>query len=289
MSVDITYKNGATVLERLENFDIESILECGQCFRWERNKKNDYTGIVENKVVRVVQTGDSIKFIGCTLNDFNDFWFSYFDIGTDYASIIKKLSADDEIMKTATGFAPGIRILKQPLFETLISFIISANNSIPNIKHIIASLSSMYGERIVFENNEYFSFPDPLTLANADVKDIALSKAGYRSQYIRKTAVAFMTNPLTVTMLKDMDYTNAKKKLMEYTGVGSKVADCTLLFSDSFTNAFPVDVWVKKVMEELYLKEDTSIKKINDYAINKFGNLGGYAQQYLFFYARSNL
>ena len=289
MAVDITYKNGVLVLKRLGNFDIESILECGQCFRWERNKKNDYTGIVGKNVVRIAQTGDSVEFIGCDLNDFNDFWFSYFDLGTDYEAIIKELSANDEIMKTAAGFAPGIRILKQPLFETLVSFIISANNSIPNIKRIITSLSSMYGKRIIFENNEYFSFPEPTALANADVKDIALSKAGYRSQYIKKTAAAFMTDPLTVTMLKDMAYANAKKKLMEYTGVGSKVADCTLLFSGAFTNAFPVDVWVKRVMEELYLKEDTPIKKISDYAINKFGNLGGYAQQYLFFYARSNL
>ncbi len=289
MMLDIIDKNGITVLRGLRNFNIETILECGQCFRWEKNNENDYTGIVGSKVIRISQKGDSAEFIGCTLNDFNEIWHRYFDMETDYGLIINTLSADDEVMRTAAGFAPGIRILRQPLFETLISFIISANNSIPNIKRIISALSSMYGEKIIFGNREYYSFPDPEVLAGVGIEDIMRSKAGYRSQYIKKTATAYAKDPITVAMLKNMGYAEAKKKLMEYAGVGSKVADCTLLFSGSFTNAFPVDVWVKKVMEELYLKEDTPIKKISEYAIDKFGNLGGYAQQYLFFYARSNM
>ena len=289
MMLDIIDKNGITVLRGLRNFNIETILECGQCFRWEKNNENDYTGIVGSKVIRISQKGDSAEFIGCTLNDFNEIWHRYFDMETDYGLIINTLSADDEVMRTAAGFAPGIRILRQPLFETLISFIISANNSIPNIKRIISALSSMYGEKIIFGNREYYSFPDPEVLAGVGIEDITRSKAGYRSQYIKKTATAYAKDPITVAMLKNMGYAEAKKKLMEYAGVGAKVADCTLLFSGSFTNAFPVDVWVKKVMEELYLKEDTPIKKISEYAIDKFGNLGGYAQQYLFFYARSNM
>lgn len=289
MTFDINENNGKVVLSGLKNFNIESILECGQCFRWERNARNDYSGIVKNRTVRIVQEGDLVKFIGCTLQDYYDLWQQYFDMETDYGSIIRTLSEDDEVMRKATGFAPGIRILKQPLFETLISFIISANNSIPNIKRVISSLSSMYGKRIVFDNKEFFTFPEPEVLAKADLQEIKSSKAGYRSLYIKKTADAFARKPFSTGDLSEMGYQEAKKFLMGYVGVGAKVADCTLLFSGAFTCAFPVDVWVKKIMDELYMDKSASLDKINDFAVKRFKNLGGYAQQYLFFYARSNM
>ena len=285
----VSEKTNNLIIEGQANFKLESILECGQCFRWEANGTDDYTGIVEDRVVRIIQWEDKITVEGCTADEFHGFWHGYFDLDTDYAGIISELSQYDPVMKMATSFAPGIRILKQPLFETLISFIISANNSIPNIKSIIRKLSEMYGNKITFKDKVFYTFPTPEILAEADADEIMLSKAGYRSKYIKKTAVDFSNKPINVEKLKNLGYEGAKNKLMEYNGVGAKVADCTLLFCGAYTNAFPVDIWVKKVMEELYFKKETPLRQISGYAKNKFGELGGYAQQYLFYYARSNL
>ncbi len=289
MTASIIGINNTTTVRGLANFDLESILECGQCFRWERNGHNDYSGIVGDKVVRIVQKGDSAVFHGCTELDFSETWSEYFDMKTNYGDIIEKLSINDTVIQTATGFAPGIRILRQPLFETLVSFIISANNSIPNIRRIIFTLSAMYGKRIDFEDRRFYTFPEAAVLAEAEVNDLKLSKAGYRCEYIKKTATSFKNSPLTVSNLKSMGYLNAKKTLEQFMGVGSKVADCTLLFSGAYVSAFPVDVWVKKIMEEFYIKEETSLKRIRQFADSRFGSLAGYAQQYLFYYARSNM
>ena len=289
MALEINLQGNNIILRGLENFDLESILECGQCFRWDKNKENDYTGIVRDKIVRIVQSNSSVVFYNCSQQDFENLWYKYFDMGTDYRSIIDSISINDPIMKIASDFAPGIRILRQPLFETLITFIISANNSIPNIRRVVARLSEMYGDSLYYEGKELYSFPEPDVLADAPLEKISMSKAGFRSRYIKKTAVEFANNPLTVENLKNLGYAKAKDVLMKYNGVGTKVADCTLLFSGAFTNAFPVDVWVKKIMEELYLKKDMPLKEISEYADKKFGEMGGYAQQYLFYYARSNM
>ena len=289
MALEITQQGNNIVLRGLRNFNLKSILECGQCFRWDKNGENDYTGIVSNQIVRIVQSDSSVVFHNCSQQDFENLWHKYFDMETDYGNIIDRISINDPIMKAASEFAPGIRILKQPLFETLITFIISANNSIPNIRRVVARLSEMYGRSLHYEGRKFYSFPEPSILADASLGEIGMSKAGFRSKYIKKTAIEFANNPLTVKDLKNMGYVEAKNILMKYNGVGAKVADCTLLFSGAFTNAFPVDVWVKKIMEELYLKKDTPLKEISEYAGKKFGELGGYAQQYLFYYARSNM
>ena len=289
MALEITQQGNNTELKGLENFNIESILECGQCFRWDKNEENDYTGIVQDKVVRIVQNNSTAIFYNCSCKDFENLWYEYFDIATNYKSIINSISHNDSIMKVASDFAPGIRILRQPLFETLITFIISANNSIPNIRRVVARLSEMYGSSLHYGKEKFYKFPEPNILADAPLEEISMSKAGFRSKYIKKTAIEFTKNPLTVKELKSLGYEEAKNTLMKFNGVGAKVADCTLLFSGAFTSAFPVDTWVKKIMEELYLKKDTPLKEISKYADKKFGELGGYAQQYLFFYARSNM
>lgn len=289
MALQITESDNDTVVKGLNNFNLESILECGQCFRWDKNEFNDYTGIVGNKAVRIIQKEDTAVFYNCTVQDFTDYWLGYFDMETDYGKIIEKLTSCDDVMKKAALYAPGIRILRQPLFETLITFIISANNSIPNIRRVVASLSAMYGSKINYDGNERFTFPEPAVLAKARIDEISLSKAGFRSKYIKNAAFEFSNNPFSIKNLKAMGYDEAKNKLMKYPGVGSKVADCTLLFSGAYMNAFPVDVWVKKIMEELYLQKDTPLKLISEFAQKKFNDLGGYAQQYLFYYARSNM
>jgi N-glycosylase/DNA lyase len=281
-------RKGNTVVEGISHFDLESTLECGQCFRWQKNDDNDYTGVALGKAVRVVQKNDSLSFINTSVDEFQSIWYEYFDLGTDYGKIKEILSKDDPIMAEAVGFAPGIRLLRQPMFETLVSFIISANNSIPNIKRVISAMSRMWGESIIYDKREYFSFPDAKTLAASEVCDLKLTKAGYRCDYIKKTAADFSNNPFESKELAELSYIEARKKLMEFAGVGAKVADCTILFTGSNFRAFPVDVWIKKIMEKLYLKKETALSEINESAFLLFGDLAGYAQQYLFHYARMN-
>ncbi|MBN2559101.1 MAG: 8-oxoguanine DNA glycosylase [Clostridia bacterium] len=272
----------------LVDFDLQSILECGQCFRWTKNSHNDYTGIVAERIARAVQMENTLRLYNCDRHDFEIFWHNYFDMGTDYGQIKKKLTCDDPVMKKAADYAPGIRILRQPLFETLVSFIISANNSIPNIIRVISALSLMYGNKIIFDGREYGSFPEPSVLASREICDIRLSKAGYRCDYIKKTAAMFESNPITTEELSRLDINDARKLLMEFPGVGAKVADCVILFTGAHTEAFPVDVWVRKVMQDLYIGKETPMGEIGAYAQNKFGNLAGYAQQYLFHYIRNS-
>ncbi|MFO7612086.1 MAG: DNA glycosylase [Clostridia bacterium] len=280
-------ENGIEV-SGLADFDLQSILECGQCFRWTKNSHNDYTGVVMGRVVRAVQTGSRLLLYNCDRYDFESFWYEYFDMGTDYGQIKKKLMIDDPVMEKAADYAPGIRILRQPLFETLVSFIISANNSIPNIIRVISVLSFMYGKNISFGGEEYSSFPEPSELASREVCDIRLSKAGYRCDYIKKTAAMFEKNPITTERLSRLGIAEARKLLMEFPGVGAKVADCVILFTGAHTEAFPVDVWVRKVMQELYIGKEMPIREIEAYARRKFGDLAGYAQQYLFHYIRNS-
>ena len=288
MEHHIFKKGEDTIVEGIAHFDLGSTLDCGQCFRWDRNDDNDYTGIAYGKVVRVVQKNDTLTFMKSTIEDVQSTWYEYFDLGTDYGAIKKTLSENDPIMAQAVQFAPGIRLLRQPVFETLVSFIISANNSIPNIKRVISAMSRMWGERVIYDDREYFSFPVARTLAKSEVCDLKLTKAGYRCDYIKKTSEIFSLNPISKDNLASMEYSMAKKKLMEFTGVGAKVADCTILFTGSNYRAFPVDVWIKIIMEKLYLGKETAVSHISDAAYQLFGDLAGYAQQYLFHYARMN-
>ena len=288
MDYKVYMDNGNTVDEGIRHFDLESNLECGQCFRWEKNDHNDYTGVAEGKAVRVVQKNDTLVFVNTPSDEFETTWYEYFDLGTDYGKIKEILSENDSIMAEAVGFAPGIRLLKQPLFETLISFIVSANNSIPNIKRIISAMCKRWGKGFIYDGKEYFSFPDAKTLAAGEICDLKLTKAGYRCEYIKKTSADFSKNHINVEMLSNMDYGEARKKLMEFTGVGAKVADCTILFTGANYRAFPVDVWIKTIMEKLYIKKETAMSEINEKAYMLFGDLAGYAQQYLFHYARMN-
>lgn len=288
MNHPVSQKNGDTIVEGVRDFDLESTLECGQCFRWEKNATNDYTGVAFKKALRIIQDEDTLILKDTPISDYESIWHEYFDLGTDYAEIKEILSQNDSVMEEAIRFAPGIRVLRQEFFETLVSFIISANNSIPNIKRVIAALCSSWGKSIIYSGEQYHAFPDPGVLSKSDICDLQLTKAGYRCEYIKKTSEMYEMNQYTPDEIESMEYEDAKRKLIEYVGVGAKVADCTILFTGSHMRAFPVDVWIKKIMESLYINKETPVSKIGEIAYEKFGNLSGYAQQYLFHYARVN-
>lgn len=271
------------IVTDIESFDIEQILECGQCFRFEKIKDKHYIIIAHEKVLNIKQDNDKIEFFPTNKKDFENIWINYFDLKTNYKEIKKQLEKDP-ILKDAINFAPGIRILNQDPWECLISFIISQNNRIPMIKQVIKNISEKYGNNL----NNYFSFPTISQLKVANNDDLMLCKTGFRSKYILDAINKIENKQVCLESLYSNSLEDSKQILMNIKGVGTKVADCVLLFSLKKSEVFPTDVWIKRVMEHFYFdKQETNIKTIHEFAKNKWQHLSGYAQQYLFYYARS--
>ena len=279
-----------------ESFELEDIFECGQCFRWNVEDDGSYTGVVRNSVINVAKNKNEIIFKG-TFNgneeDFKKFIRYYFDLDTNYNDIKEKLSNIDDYLKIATKFGSGIRILNQDLWECIISFIISANNNIPRIKKIIERISEKYGTKINFNGKIYFSFPTPERLAQATVNDLRDLGTGFRDIRIYNTTNMILTKEVDLEKISKMNSTEEmREELLKLDGVGPKVADCILLFSSlKRIDVFPIDVWVRRVMNELYIhnenEEKVNKKEITKLAQDKFLGIPGLAQQYLFYWKRS--
>lgn len=269
------------------DFCLQHIFECGQAFRWNKEDSGSYTGVVGNKAVRAKYNEDDKVLIleNCTLEEYESHWKHYFDLDRDYARIKKELSAD-KVMKAAVRHGWGIRVLNQDPWETLISFIISANNNIKRIQTIIEKLSEHYGNEIEWEGKLYYTFPAPEALASAREEDLRACGCGYRGPYIKETARMVADGILSPYKIKKLPYEEAHKELLRFPGVGPKVADCILLFSMEKTEAFPVDVWLRRVMEYFYTDKPMPPKQIKLMAGERFGKHAGLAQQYLFYYAR---
>lgn len=280
------------ILENCKSFEPEHIFECGQCFRWNKQKDGSYTGIFKQNVVNVKKVDNKIIFRGICKENIKDECIKYFDLNTNYDNIKSKLSNVDNYLKTSIEYGEGIRILNQDLWETLISFIISANNNIPRIKGIIERISKSYGEKIVWDKAEYYTFPTPQELSKASVEDLRNIGLGFRDVRVYETTKIINENPNKLKELEDeKDVNKLREELLKFPGVGPKVADCVMLFSTlKKLEVFPIDVWVRRVMNELYIKneDETKInkKEIEELAKTKYGNLAGIAQQYLFYWRR---
>lgn len=215
----------------------------------------------------------------------------YFDLDRDYKEIKKELAKVDENLKNSIEYGSGIRILNQDLFETIISFIISANNNIPRIKGIIERICKNYGEEIEFRGKTYYSFPTPEELSKASVQDFRNLGLGFRDVRVYNTTQKIAKGEFNIEKLYGLSTEDAANELLTLDGVGPKVCDCILLFSDlKRFDVFPIDVWVRRVMNELYIHEEdekkVNKKDIKKLADEKFGSLEGIAQQYLFYWKR---
>ena len=276
--------NNNLVLTNVKDFNLDNIFDCGQCFRWNKSEDGSYIGVAFSRALKIAQDDDKITLFDTSRKDFDDIWFKYFDFNTNYSEIKTELSKDS-VLKEATKYGSGIRILNQELWECVVSFIISASNNIPRIKKIIDTLCTLYGDEIPYLGNTYYSFPTAEKIYSLGLDALAPIKAGFRDKYII-SAAKFFCEDFNSSYFDELDYINAKKELMKINGIGNKVADCILLFSLAKRNSFPVDVWIKRVVEHFYFSEKQSIENIQTFSAEKFGDLGGYAQQYLFYYAR---
>lgn len=286
--MNIIEKDNQIILEGIsEDFEPKHVFECGQCFRWLREDDGSYTGVVQGKVINVKKENDLIIFDNTNKEDFENIWFDYFDLGRNYGEIKNQLKVMDEYLEKATEFGKGIRILQQDGWEMLISFIISANNRIPMIQRAINNLSERYGKFIgEYRGKKYYAFPTPEELSTVSVEDIRACQTGFRDKYIKSVVDYVNENNEDVLSYRKLDTSECIKELVKFNGVGPKVADCIALFGMQKYDTFPVDVWVKRVMEEFYVEDNLSLPKIRKFALDKFGDLAGFAQQYLFYYAR---
>ena len=281
------------IIENQESFELKDIFECGQCFRWNENENGSYTGVVNKGVLKVEKQGEKIIFTGMLDIDIKEVVRFYFDLDRNYEEIKMQLSNIDKYLKTSVEYGKGIRILNQDLWETIISFIISANNNIPRIKGIIERISKKYGTEIEWNEEKYYTFPTPEQLGKATVEDLRGLGTGFRDIRIYETTQKVLSGEFNLEEAQKKDTLSAREELLTLSGVGPKVADCILLFSTlKRFDVFPIDVWVRRVMNELYIKneDETKVSKneISKIAKKKFGNLEGLAQQYLFYWKRES-
>ena len=286
-------KKQELIIDKNNDFELKDIFDCGQCFRWNKNDDGSYTGVIKNGVLNVKCDKSKIYFNGILNEDIRKIVNDYFDLNRDYTKIKQELSKIDEYMENSINYGKGIRILNQDLWETIISFIISANNNIPRIKGIIERLSQRYGTEIEFESVKYYLFPTVEQLKNVTVAEFRGIGLGFRDIRLYETTHMILNNEVDLENLQNLDTKSAREELLKLSGVGPKVADCILLFSTlKRFDIFPIDVWVRRVMNDLYIKnpEENKVNKnlITKIAFEKFGNLAGIAQQYLFYWKRAN-
>ena len=280
------------ILENQESFELKDIFDCGQCFRWNIQEDGSYIGVFGKNVLNVQKNKNQIIFEGVCEKDIKQTVEKYFDLERNYEAIKTKLSKIDDNMKTSIEYGKGIRILNQDLWETIISFIISANNNIPRIKGIIERLAEKYGDEIEYNGKKYYTFPTPEQLKYVTVEEYRKLGLGFRDIRLYETTKMILNNEVDLIKMRNNPNTiEVREELLKLSGVGPKVADCILLFSDlKRFEVFPIDVWVRRVMNDLYIKQKdenkVSKKQIEKIAEEKFGDLAGLAQQYLFYWRR---
>lgn len=263
------------------NFNVRQIAESGQCFRMNLIDHNRYSLIAFGRYIELTQTDDETVTINCCEEEYRQIWKEYFDLEYDYGRIVETLSnGRDPFLKKASLYGSGIRILRQEPFEMLISFIISQNKNIPSIKYCIERICEAYGEHRtdIDTGVEYYAFPGPQRLARAKKEELRALKLGYRDEYIIRASQAVMDGTIDLYSLKERSHEEAVRSLKGIRGIGEKVANCISLYGLHHIEAFPVDVWIKKVLHEVYQ---------NGFHTEYYEGYAGIVQQYMFYYMRN--
>lgn len=272
--MNINYGNNDIIINDIKCLDLELTLDCGQAFRWVKQPDGSWSGVVKGVFLNISKSGDTVTLKNTTKENFESIWRSYFDFDKDYDKICSTLKQDALIAPTVDEYY-GIRILNQDSWEALCSFVISQQNNIKRIKGIIERLCRTYGDEVC---EGYYSFPSAERLSKLTVEDFEALGTGYRAKYLEKLAKDVASGRINLEQIKNLSLEEARKELLSIFGVGIKVANCALLFGFGFYDAFPVDVWMKRVME--YYPDGLP---------ECFNGIGGIAQQYLFHWARNNL
>lgn len=281
-----SYSDNKVVVKDVKNFVLPHIFENGQCFRWEKTYDDTYIIVAKDRVIEIKRVHDDLIIHNSNIDDFENIWIEYFDFERDYDSLKESLKLD-EYLTNAINFGHGLRILNQDPLEMIISFIISSNNRIPMIKRAINNISEKFGEKIEYNGKNYYLFPSLEKLSKISISEFRECSTGFRDKYLFNT-INMINENNNIEYIINLSDNECHKELQKFSGIGSKVSDCIMLFSMKKYSAFPVDVWVKRAMMKFYVAPDTSLKNIRDFGRNLFKDLSGFAQQYLFYYVREN-
>lgn len=281
------------VLSETNDLDLRQTLGSGQCFRWAEAPDGSWTGVAGGRAVRIRQKEDGALEL-CGLagpgpEQDAAFWRSYFALDVDYPALLEVFRAANASLARCVDAAPGIRVLRQPFFETLITFLISQNNNIPRIKGIVARLCGGLGEALPpppGAEGTFYAFPTAERLAGLEEADLTFLRAGWRSRYILDAARRTASGELDPGVLRALPLDEARARLMAVCGVGPKVADCTLLYGLGRWDAYPIDVWMKRAGQALFTAR---VKDAGAYLNRRTGGHAGIAQQYMFEWARTHL
>ncbi len=268
-----------------EPFSLDATLGCGQVFRWERNHEGVWTGIVGCHLIRIRQEGKTLKWSGAPERLIRD----YFSLDIDLEAILETMD-QDPFIHAAIGYSRGLRLIRQPPWECTISYICSTNSNIPTIRRRIAALAEKFGTFVECRNSRYYAFPNPPSIACGEDGRLEACKLGYRQPYVLGTSCTVTDVNAWEKNIRRLPYEEARRELMTLQGVGPKAADCILLFAFQKYEAFPVDVWIRRIMQEHYLLDlDTEAPmtnreydRIRRFAREHFGEYCGWAQEYLY-------
>lgn len=281
-----SYSDNKVVVKDVKNFVLPHIFENGQCFRWEKTYDDTYIIVAKDRVIELRRVHDDLIIHNSNIDDFENIWIEYFDFERDYDSLKESLKLDEYLIN-AIDFGHGLRILNQDPLEMIISFIISSNNRIPMIKRAINNISEKFGEKVEYNGKNYYLFPSLERLSKISISEFRECSTGFRDKYLFNT-INMINENNNIEYIVNLSDDECHKELQKFSGIGSKVSDCIMLFSMKKYSAFPVDVWVKRAMMKFYVAPDTSLKNIRDFGRNLFKDLSGFAQQYLFYYVREN-
>lgn len=273
------------VLSHEQDFSLDHTLGCGQVFRWDRDDKGWWYGVVGDKVIRIRQTGNRLTFKGASSS-----WITrYFSLDIDLHAVLASIDRDPFI-HAAIQQCNGLRLIRQPAWECLVSYICSTNSNIPMIRRRIANIAAQYGKEIMFEDKRYFSFPDPSVISCSEGNSITHCKLGYRTPYVMDTACMISDFHRWEDTITAQPFEEARRQLIKFPGIGPKAADCILLFAFQKYEAFPVDVWIRRIMHHNYIKNLNTASALSTreydsirlFAKSYFGDYCGYAQEYLY-------
>lgn len=263
------------VKRRIDNFSIAQICDSGECFRMTPVNEDTYSVIASGRYLEVEQHGDECIF-SCNEVEYEDFWKEYFDLGVDYRTYIEKINPKDTYLVRAAKYGSGIRILRQDLWEMIVSFLISQQNNIVRIRRCIQNICERYGEQKVnFRGDTYYTFPEPEALAGLAEDALKECNLGYRSKYVVRTARSIVAGEVDLAAIEKMTYKKAKEELLKLFGVGEKVADCICLFGLHHLQAFPIDTHIRQALDAHYKR---------GFPRRRYQGYEGVIQQYIFYW-----
>lgn len=263
------------VIRTADHFDLKQICDSGQCFRMRQMEDGRYEVIARDRYLTISQEGDVVSF-SCEQDAFEEFWTDYFDLDRDYGAFVSEINPNDRYLLRAVESAGGVRILKQDLWEMIVTFLISQQNNIKRIHHCIDLICEKYGKMCTADDDtKYYAFPDPEAFADLEDNALMACNLGYRSKYVVRTAKAVVAGDIDLAQIQAMPYKKAKEELLKCYGVGEKVADCICLFALHHLDAFPVDTHIRQALDEHYRR---------GFPNRRYQGFRGVMQQYIFYY-----